>query len=111
MYSEELDYCRRARAAGWQVVYFPAARVVHFEGKSSDQAIPERHVRFQRSKLRYFRKHHGPLAAGVLRSFLVASYAHQILIEAAKALAGHKRPMRLDRVRIYWQVMRDLVRG
>ena len=33
MYSEELDWCRRAVAAGWQVAYEPAAEVVHFEGK------------------------------------------------------------------------------
>ena len=111
MYSEELDYCRRARAAGWRVHYLPAARVIHFEGKSSEQALPERHIRFQRSKIRYFRKYHGPLAASVLRLFLLASYAQQLALEALKALLGHKREMRRARVRTYGQVLRALVGG
>jgi GT2 family glycosyltransferase len=109
MYSEELDYCRRARAAGWRVVYYPLAQVVHFEGKSSEQALPERHIRFQRSKIRYFRKYHGRLAASVLRLFLLANYAQQLALEAFKALLGHKREMRWARVRTYGQVLRALV--
>jgi GT2 family glycosyltransferase len=112
MYSEELDYCRRARAAGWQVAHVPAARVYHFEGKSSEQApSAERHIRFQASKIRYFRKYHGRAAALALRLFLAASYAHQYLLEGAKALAGHKREMRQGRMRAYARVVRELVRG
>jgi len=36
MYSEELDWCRRFRDAGWRVVYLPTAQVIHHGGKSSD---------------------------------------------------------------------------
>ena len=39
MSSEELDWCRRFRDAGWRVVYLPAAQVLHHEGKSSEQAV------------------------------------------------------------------------
>jgi GT2 family glycosyltransferase len=111
MYSEELDYCRRARAAGWRVVHLPEARVIHFEGKSSEQAIPQRHIRFQRSKIRYFRKYHGRAAALLLRLFLLASYAQQLALEGLKALLGHKREMRWARVRTYWQVLLALGQG
>jgi N-acetylglucosaminyl-diphospho-decaprenol L-rhamnosyltransferase len=38
MYSEELDWCRRAVSAGWQVAVLASAQVVHHEGKSSEQA-------------------------------------------------------------------------
>ncbi|MBI3360349.1 MAG: glycosyltransferase family 2 protein [Chloroflexi bacterium] len=107
MYSEEMDFCRRARTAGWRVVYFPGAKVYHFEGKSSEQAIPERHIRFQRSKVRYFRKYHGPLAASALRLFLLLSYLQQLLLEGVKGLVGHKRELRRQRVRAYWQVLRS----
>src|SRR5438094_800953 len=34
MYSEEVDWCYRARKLGWQIACLPAARVVHFVGKS-----------------------------------------------------------------------------
>lgn len=35
MYFEDVEYCRRARKAGWQIVHNPKARVVHLRGGSS----------------------------------------------------------------------------
>ena len=107
MYSEELDWCRRIRQAGWQIVYLPSARVVHYVAKSSDQVVAQRHIYFQSSKVRYFRKHHGELAGGLVRAALLAMYAGQLVLEAAKGALGHKRALRLERVRAYWQVLRS----
>ena len=109
MYSEELDWCRRFRAAGWQVVYLPTARVIHYEGKSSEQVLPARHIHFQTSKIRYFRKYHGPAAAEVLRLVLLSNYLWQIGVEGAKWLLGHKRPLRAERIAAYRQVVQSLV--
>ncbi|MFZ1400855.1 MAG: glycosyltransferase, partial [Candidatus Promineifilaceae bacterium] len=107
MYSEELDYCRRVHAAGWQVVYYPQAQVTHLSGKSSEQAVAHRHINFNRAKLRYFRKYHGRFAAGTLRLFLLASYGWQLSVEAIKGAVGHKRPLRWQRVKAYWMVIRS----
>lgn len=107
MYSEELDWCRRIKAAGWQIVYLPAAQIIHHVGKSSEQVVPQRHIYFQTSKVRYLRKHHGALAAELLRVCLLAMYIWQLMLEAAKWLAGHKRSLRAGRVRAYWQVLRS----
>ncbi len=107
MYSEELDWCRRIKAHGWQVVYLPAARVVHFQGKSSEQAVTARHINFQRAKLRYFRKFHGVWASGLLRLFLLAAYGYQLGLEGLKGVLGHRRELRWQRVRSYWQVLRS----
>ena len=109
MYSEELDWCRRFRAAGWRVVYLPTARVIHHEGKSSEQVLPARHIHFQTSKIRYFRKYHGPAAAEVLRLVLLGNYLWQIGVEGAKWLLGHKRPLRAERIAAYRQVVQSLV--
>jgi hypothetical protein len=35
LYFEEIDLCRRARRAGWEVWLAPASRVTHFEGAST----------------------------------------------------------------------------
>lgn len=110
MYSEELDWCRRFREAGWRVVYLPTARVVHYGGKSSEQVLPARHIHFQRSKIRYFQKHHGRIAAGVLWAVIVGNYLWQIGVEGAKWLLGHKRPLRAERIAAYGQVVRALCR-
>jgi len=111
MYSEELDWQRRIKAAGWQVVYFPEAKIIHYGGKSSEQVVAQRHIYFQTSKVRYFRKHHGRVAGAFVRLVLLANYAAQLVLEAAKWLVGHKRKMRAERVQAYWRVLRSGLRG
>lgn len=105
MYSEELDYCKRARAAGWQVWYTPAAAVVHQEGQSSQQDLPFRHINFQTSKIAYFRKHYGRPFAGLLRSFLLGTYLFQYAEEWAKLQLGHKPALRRERLALIGQVL------
>lgn len=68
MYFEEVDFCRRARKAGWPCVYVPESRVVHLIGQSS--GVTDKSKRNQRrpqywfdSRRRYFVKNHGRLYA------------------------------------------------
>jgi N-acetylglucosaminyl-diphospho-decaprenol L-rhamnosyltransferase len=110
MYSEELDWCRRFKAQGWQIVYLPTAKVVHHGGQSSEQVKSFQHIQFQRSKVRYFRKYHGPWQAEILRLFILVTYLYQLVVEALKWLVGHKRPLRAARVKSYWQVLRSGLR-
>jgi GT2 family glycosyltransferase len=110
MYSEELDWCKRAKAAGWRVMFVADAFIIHHGGRSSEQVAPRRHILFQQSKLRYFRKHHGRFAAQSLRLLLLTLYGWQILEESVKSLLGHKRAMRQGRIRAYWQVLRSGLR-
>lgn len=107
MYSEELDWCHRIRSAGWRTVYFPGARVIHHEGKSSEQVVPARHVYFQSSKVRYTRKYHGAVIAEILRLWLLSQYVWQIGIEGAKWLIGHRRDLRARRIAAYRQVLKS----
>jgi N-acetylglucosaminyl-diphospho-decaprenol L-rhamnosyltransferase len=110
MYSEELDWQRRIKGAGWQIVYFPAAKVIHHGGKSSEQVAAQRDINFHTSKIRYYRLYHGPLLAVSLRAFLLVGYAGRLILEGAKWLVGHKRTMRKERVHAYWQVIRSGLR-
>ena len=105
MYSEELDWCRRIRGAGWRVVYLPEAQIIHHEGKSSEQALAARHVNFQTSKVRYFRKHRGKRAAEALRLVLLTNYVWQVVVEGAKWLIGHRRELRAQRLAAYAAVL------
>jgi N-acetylglucosaminyl-diphospho-decaprenol L-rhamnosyltransferase len=107
MYSEELDWCKRFKDAGWRVVYLPTAQIIHYGGKSSDQVVTARHIHFQTSKVRYFHKHHGRFVGELLRWFLLGNYAWQLGLEGAKWLAGHKRALRAGRVAAYRQVLRS----
>ncbi len=107
MYSEETDLCRRIKRAGWRVVYDPGAIVIHAEGRSSGQVSARRHILFNRSKIRYMRKWHGPVWAELLRRYLLAEFRLQIMSESLKALLGHKRALRLDRIAAYRDVLKS----
>jgi N-acetylglucosaminyl-diphospho-decaprenol L-rhamnosyltransferase len=50
-YFEEIDWCRRARQSGLEVIYLPNAR-----GQTADRFRGPARVEYQRSKLIYFRK-------------------------------------------------------
>jgi GT2 family glycosyltransferase len=108
MYFEETDWCWRCAQAGWEIHYLPTAQVTHYEGKSSEQVVAARTLRFQRSKLYYTRKYFGPVWANLLRFFLWATFACQWLEESAKWLIGHRRALRRQRMAAYAQVLRGL---
>lgn len=110
MYSEELDWCKRAKDAGWSVAYFGDAQIIHYGGKSSEQVQPFKHIAFQKSKIRYYAKHHSLMFASLLRIFLLISYSWQLFIEFLKSLLGHKRLLRQERIKTYWRVLRSGLR-
>jgi len=110
MYSEELDWCHRIKDAGWEIVYYPQARIVHHEGKSSEQVVPARHIYFQSSKVYYARKYYGRLASELLRWWLLAQYVWQLGVEGAKWLLGNRRTLRAERLAAYRRVLHSGLR-
>jgi hypothetical protein len=66
MYFEDIDYCYRARHAGWRVRYVSEARITHEGGHSANRS-PRRTALFVMeegdARWLFFRKHRGRLAA------------------------------------------------
>lgn len=74
--TEEVDWCFRARRAGWQVAYCPAAVLTHFGGQSQKPAAtgPDRmRVEMYRTRIAFFRKHHGAFQTFLLRLIYLAT--------------------------------------
>lgn len=105
MYSEELDLCKRIKDAGWRNVYIPDALVIHYEGRSSEQAIARRHIHFNTSKVRYYKKYFGPFGAELLRQYLLLEFKVQIALETVKKQLGHLPELRQQRIEVYRQVV------
>ncbi len=83
LYYEEVDHCFAAKRAGWEVVYFPDAPVVHIGGESAKQegAVSSKSQQIEslqiESELLYFFKNHG--LTGVCSHLLLNSLADFIL--------------------------------
>lgn len=61
LYFEEVDFCSRARRAGWKVWFVPQSRVAHLEGAATGIRQPGRRRAsyWYDSRRRYFVKHFG----------------------------------------------------
>jgi len=80
LYFEEVDYCRRARRAGWECWYVPQSRVVHLVGQATGvtdtRRAPARVPDYWfRSRQRYYRRHHGALCAWAADCAWTAGFA------------------------------------
>lgn len=111
LYSEEIDWCRRFKAAGWRVVYVPDADVVHVEGASSRLDLAMRDRQFQTSKLRYAAKWHGAGVARALQAYLVVEYLARALEEGLKLAVGSRVAERRARLRVIGSSLRWALRG
>jgi N-acetylglucosaminyl-diphospho-decaprenol L-rhamnosyltransferase len=87
VYSDEVDFARRLRDAGWRSLYVPGALAVHHEQLSTDRVSEPRIVELARNRDLYMRKHHSRAAALAVRWLTAWSYALRAL--AALALPGH----------------------
>lgn len=110
MYSEEVEWCHRLRAAGWRIVYCPRAIIVHHESASASQNLPRRQVDFDTSKVMLFERLYGRGTARVLRLYLLATYLLRAGIEGGKGIVGHKRRLRWERVALYLHAFRSGLR-
>ncbi len=57
MYGEELDWCLRAKKAGWTVMYYPDAEIIHYKGECSKSNSRKATFEFYRSMYLFHKKH------------------------------------------------------
>ncbi len=87
VYSDEVDFARRLRDAGWHSLYVPGARAIHHEQLATSGQPDRRIVEMARNRDLYLRKHHSTVAARAVRWLTAWSYALRAL--AALVLPGH----------------------
>jgi GT2 family glycosyltransferase len=80
IYTEEIDLCYRIQRAGWHICWVPRAQVTHYGGQSTQQVAAEMFLQLYRSKLLYFRKHHGPAAASFYKFILFITGLVRLLL-------------------------------
>ena len=87
MYCEEIDWCWRMRRAGWRALCVPAAQVVHYAGRSTEQVRVASFVALWRSRLRLYDKHYPPLKRRLARALVQAGVRWKM----RQARTAHRR--------------------
>jgi GT2 family glycosyltransferase len=89
MYGDDVDWCRRARNAGWEVSFYPGAQAIHDRGKITAPYPVRFAVAQQRSVLHYWSKHHGFLGVQGIRSII---FFHHFVRYSLAVVAGLLHP-------------------
>jgi GT2 family glycosyltransferase len=88
---EDVDFCRRLRAANWEIHYMPESRFVHEGGYTAKVLGPDAFAAaYYRNQLRYVRKHFGIVASAAVRGSLVAGMLGRIVAGPRRAAAYSK---------------------
>jgi GT2 family glycosyltransferase len=85
MYGEDMDWCKRFRANGWQVVFVPSAEAIHYGGASSSNSPIRFYIEMQRANLQYWKKHHPRFS---VVSYFVILCMQELLRALAYSIAG-----------------------
>jgi len=90
MYFEDVDYCRRLHAAGWQVLATRRSRVEHDTGHGS-RTTPALAADGGLSALRYFEKHFTPRDAARARRWLLAGWRLRAITHGVAGWMGRSQ--------------------
>ncbi|MBW9156997.1 glycosyltransferase family 2 protein [Clostridium tagluense] len=58
MYGEDLDWCYRIKEAGYKVMYYPEAKMIHYKGQSSKKKRTKTIYEFHRAMYLFYNKHY-----------------------------------------------------
>jgi GT2 family glycosyltransferase len=89
LYHEEVDYAKRAAAAGWETWFVPSSEAVH-EGQGSAKGQYSVEARKQRSRRKYWIKHHGYAWFIALNVALIGRYVLYLSVVVAALAAGRR---------------------
>ena len=103
---EDVDYCLRARRAGWRVHYVPDARVMHHWGGTQRLAPAPTILKAIAGRRRYFEKHYGRLTAGLVMAATLVSHGLRLVVFA---IAGLGNPTRRTRAVTEWAIVRGVL--
>jgi GT2 family glycosyltransferase len=92
---DDVDWCMRFHARGWDVRFCPEAEAVHVGGASASTAPRRFAVERERARLELYRKHYGRTAVA---SFRALAFAHHALRIPPRLLLCAIRPAQREAV-------------
>ncbi|MGC2769609.1 MAG: glycosyltransferase family 2 protein [Candidatus Acidiferrum sp.] len=112
MYGDDVDWCRRACNAGWQVVFYPGGQAIHDRGKTTAPYPVRFAVAQQRSVLHYWKKHHSFLGVLGIRTIMLFRHLLRYTVAALSGLAHAREGAQSDvRKQVSGACLRELLLG
>lgn len=111
MYGDDVDWCRRARNAGWAMYFYPGARAIHDRGKTTAPYPVRFALAQQRSVLRYWRKHHSRVEVLGIRSIMLFHHVVRYATATVSGLSQSRRTRDSVRRQVSGACLRELLYG
>lgn len=111
MYSEESDWAFRIKKAGWKILYFPKAKIVHYGGASKKKIKMLREL--YQSRFYFFRKYHTLLSLFIFRFLVALGAIIRISVGALRSFTFDraKRKKRLEYTFAFGGLLKGIITG
>ena len=82
IYSEEIDLCKRFLNAGWEIVFYPDASIIHYHGASSGKDPLIFSGEQIKSQVKYWKKHHSKIAVTTFLFILLIQHGVRLILRS-----------------------------
>lgn len=80
IYAEEVDWCKRFRNAGWDIVFLPDASVIHHDASSSAKEPLRFSTELLKSQIKYWKKHRSKIAVLIFLLIIVVNHGVRLIL-------------------------------
>jgi GT2 family glycosyltransferase len=98
MFAAETDWCWRMVRAGWKILYYPGAAIVHYGGASQSSASTAMYLQQLKSIRSFILKREGYLCAALSNWCLAVGQVVRLLGWAAAWVCSSRRQQARERV-------------
>lgn len=112
MFGEDMDWCLRAKGAGWRVHHLGSAQIIHYCGASAaaPELSPGRLFVTRQAKAYYIRKHNGPASAFLFSAVLIFESIVKLCILKLSSRFGERPSIRtIGKIRGYRRLLRAIL--
>jgi GT2 family glycosyltransferase len=106
IYYEDGDWCYRMIQAGWKVVFYPHAEIIHYVGKTREKNLLRDLNIIYQSRHYFFRKHYGIPTRMLVRLLTII----ELIIRTLRCLVAYifrrqQRQNTKERLKSYWIIL------
>jgi len=83
IYSEDIDWCKRIKMAGWKIIFCPEAQAIHYGAGSSRNAPEKFLIEQKKAILQYWQKHNGIAGRITIKAILILHHTIRLVKDTA----------------------------